>query len=73
MHASMDSANVSNEGARMLERVREGAARTRERANGSRIAYENSPEATERRLEQDARDRDARAALEEMKQKRKNQ
>ena len=73
MHASMDSANISNEGARMLERVREGAARTRERANGSRIAYENSPEATERRLEQDARDRDARAVLEEMKQKRKNQ
>ena len=40
LHQSMDSLNTNNESDRMLERVREGARKTRERAEGSRIAYD---------------------------------
>lgn len=70
LHESMDSLNMNNETDRMLERVREGAKKTRERAEGSRIAYDSSAQAQDRRLEVSERERNARQMLEEMKRNR---
>ena len=70
LHQSMDSMNINNETERMLERVREGARKTRERAEGSRIAYDTSSQAQDRRLEASERERNARNMLEEMKRQR---
>lgn len=70
IHESMDSLNTSTESERMLQRVREGATQTRQRANGARIAYESSAEAADRRLEQESNERQARQTLEEMKRRR---
>ena len=70
LHQSMDSMNINNETERMLERVREGARKTRERAEGSRIAYDTSSQAQDRRLEASERERNARQMLEEMKRQR---
>ena len=54
----------------MLERVREGAKKTRERAEGSKIAYDSSAQANDRRLENSERERNARQILEDMKRQR---
>jgi len=70
LHETMNSVTSTNESERMLEHVREGANRTRERATGSRIAYETSTETQERRAEQAAREENARRAIEEMKRRR---
>lgn len=70
LHESMDSLNMNNETERMLDRVREGAKKTRERAEGSRIAYGSSAQAQDRRLEVSERERNARQMLEEMKRQR---
>lgn len=70
LHESMDNLNMNNESERMLERVREGAKKTRERAEGSRIAYNSSAQAADRRLEQSERERNARQMLDEMKRQR---
>ena len=70
LHQSMDELNTNRESDRMLERVREGAKKTRERAEGSRIAYDSSAQANERRLETAERDRNARQILDEMKRQR---
>lgn len=70
LHQSMDSLNINNESERMLERVREGAKKTREKAEGSRIAYDSSTQAADRRLEKTERERNARQMLEEMKRQR---
>lgn len=70
LHESVDAIAPSNESDRMLERVREGANKTRERATGSRIAYETSATTQERRAEQNARERAARERVEEMKRQR---
>ena len=70
LQQSMDSNNVNNETDRMLERVREGARQTRERAAGSRIAYDSSAEVQERRLENANRERNARQMVEDMKRQR---
>lgn len=70
LHQSMDSMNINNETERMLDRVREGARKTRERAEGSRIAYDTSSQAQDRRLEASERERNARQMLEEMKRQR---
>lgn len=70
LHQSMDSMNINNETERMLERVREGARKTRERAEGSRIAYDTSSQAQNRRLEASERERNARNIVEEMKRQR---
>lgn len=70
LHQSMDAMNTSNETERMLDRVREGARKTRERAEGSRIAYDSSTQATDRRLEASERDRAAQEMISEMKRKR---
>ena len=70
LHQSMDSMNINNETERMLDRVREGARKTRERAEGSRIAYDTSSQAQDRRLEASERERNVRQMLEEMKRQR---
>lgn len=70
LHQSMDSMNTNNETERMLDRVRDGARKTRERAEGSRIAYDTSSQAQDRRLEVSERERNARQMLEEMKRQR---
>ena len=70
LHQSMDSLSVNNESERMLERVREGAKKTRERAEGSRIAYDSSSQAADRRLAASERERNARQILEEAKRQR---
>lgn len=70
MHQSMDNLNMHNESERMLERVREGAKKTRERAEGSRIAYDSSSQAADRRLERTESERNARQMLDEIKRQR---
>lgn len=70
MHQSLDNLATNNESDRMLERVRDGAKKTRERAEGSRIAYESSAQATDRRLERESQDREARRMVEELKRQR---
>lgn len=72
LHQSMDSLNTNNESDRMLERVREGARKTRERAEGSRIAYDSSTQANERRLANSERERNARQIIDDMKRQRGN-
>ena len=72
LHQSMDSLNTNNESDRMLERVREGARKTRECAEGSRIAYDSSAQANERRLANSERERNARQILDDMKRQRSN-
>lgn len=68
----VDSLNTNNEIDRMLERVREGARKTRERAEGSRIAYDSSAQTNERRLANSERERNARQILDDMKRQRGN-
>lgn len=68
----VDSLNTNNESDRMLERVREGARKTRERAEGSRIAYDSSAQTNERRLVNSERERNARQILDDMKRQRGN-
>lgn len=71
LHQAIDDIASSTESDRMLEKVREGAKKTRERAEGSRIAYETSAQATDRRLEQEGQNREARRMVEELKRQRK--
>lgn len=72
LNESMDRLSMNNETDRMLERVREGARKTRERAEGSRIAYESSSQTQDRRLETSEQQRNARQLIEEMKRQRGN-
>lgn len=70
LHESMNAAVSSNENDKMLERVREGARKTRERAAGAQIAYDSSSQAMDRRIEAQERNREADEMLNEMKRKR---
>lgn len=70
LHESMNSMTINNETDRMLDRVREGARKTRERAEGSRIAYDSSTQASDRRLEVAERERNARQLVDELKRQR---
>ena len=73
LHQSLDSIAANNESDRMLERVREGAKKASEKAEGSRIAYETSSQAADRRLAREERDREARRMVEELKRQRGKQ
>lgn len=53
-----------------LRNANEGARKTRERAEGSRIAYDSSSQAADRRLAASERERNARQILEEAKRQR---
>lgn len=70
LHRSLDNIASDNESDRMLERVREGAKKARQRAEGSRIAYETSSQAADRRMEKAEQDREARRLVEELKRQR---
>ena len=70
LHQSMDNMSINNETDRMLERVREGSRKMRQKAEGSRVAYDTSAQAADRRLETSERERNARQMLEEMKRQR---
>ena len=72
LHEGMNASASSSESDRMLERVREGAQRTRERAAGAQIAYDTSSEAMNRRMEAQERNREADDILAEMRRRRGN-
>ena len=72
IYEGMNASASSSESDHMLERVREGAKKTRERAAGAQIAYDTSAKAQDRRLEAQARNREADELLAEMKRKRGN-
>ena len=72
LHEGMNASASTNESDRMLERVREGAKKTRERAAGAKIAYDTSTEAMDRRMEAQERNRAADDVLAEMKRRRSN-
>lgn len=55
---------------RMLEHVREGAKKVREKAAGAKAIYEENPSTVERHMDQRERERDARQVLDEIKSKR---
>ena len=73
LHEGMNTEASSSESDRMLERVREGAKKTRERAAGSQIAYETSAAAQDRRLEAQRREHEANDILNEAKRRRNAQ
>lgn len=72
LHEGMNTSASTNESDHMLERVREGAKKTRERAAGAQIAYDTSAEAQNRRLENQSRNREADELLADMKRRRGN-
>ena len=69
LHESLNGESYSNETSVMLERVREGAKKTRERAAGSQISYETSSAALDRKYAAEERDREVERILEQMKEK----
>lgn len=72
LHEGMNTEASTSESDRMLERVREGAKKTRERAAGSQAAYETSAAAQNRRLEAAEREREVNDVLNNMKRQRGN-
>ena len=70
LHQSLDTLALNNESDRMLERVREGAKKTREKARGSKIAYETSAQATDNRMKRAEQSREAQRIVDEMKRQR---
>ncbi len=72
LHEGMNVSASTNESDHMLERVREGAKKTRERAAGSQIAYDTSATAQNRRLDAQERNREADELLSEIKRRRGN-
>ena len=70
LHQSLDTLALNTESDRMLERVREGAKKTRERAKGSKIAYETSAQAADNRLKNAEQNREAQRIVEEAKRQR---
>ena len=70
LHQSMDSVAVTSESERMLEHVREGAKKTREKARGSKIAYETSAQTADNRLKAAEQTREAQRIVDELKRQR---
>ena len=62
---------TNSETDRMIEKVREGAKKKKEMANGARISYENSAEAAEYRMQQRERESEIDRVLAEAKARRK--
>lgn len=73
LHQSLDNLSLNNESERMLERVREGAKKTRERAKGSKIAYETSAQAADNRMRNAEQTREAQRIVDEIKRQRGKQ
>lgn len=58
---------VNKEEEKMLEKVRNGVSKTKEEANGSKIAYENSSAVLQHRLDKDMKDKEISDKLEALK------
>lgn len=58
---------VNKEEEKMLEKVRDGVSKTKEEANGSKIAYENSSAVLQHRLDKDMKDKEISDKLEALK------
>ena len=72
LHESMNASASTSESDHMLERVREGAKKQRERAAGAQIAYDSSAEALNRRMENRTREQEADNLLAEIRRRRGN-
>ena len=57
----------SQEEDRMLEKVREGVQKTKEQADGTRIAYENSTDVQMKRLDKKMKDEELQKKLDALK------
>lgn len=68
---SMEDGIGNNENDRMLEKVREGARKKREMAEGARVAYEHSEKAAQYRLKERERESETDQVLNAMKFKLK--
>ncbi|MBD5081844.1 MAG: hypothetical protein HDT44_08810 [Ruminococcaceae bacterium] len=63
----------SREEDKMLEKVREGIKKTKEEANGNKIAYENSTAVQQKRLDKKMKEDEIQRKLEQLKADRKNE
>lgn len=61
----------SNEEDKMLEKVRDGIKKTKEEADGNRIAYENSTTVQQKRLDKKMKDDEIQKKLDQLKAERK--
>lgn len=61
----------SKEEDKMLEKVREGVKKTKERSDGSKIAYDNSSIIQQRRLDKQMKDKEVERKLQELKANKK--
>ena len=61
----------SNEEDKMLEKVRDGIKKTKEEADGNRIAYENSTTVQQKRLDKKMKDDEIQKKLDQLKEERK--
>ena len=71
LQQTIETGTSNSESERMLERVREGAKKQRERAEGARVAYTNNQAVKDRQMEKSDAERNARQELEAIKAKRK--
>lgn len=60
-----------NEEDKMLEKVRDGIKKTKEEADGNRIAYENSTTVQQKRLDKKMKDDEIQKKLDQLKKERK--
>ena len=65
------SSASSREEDRMLEKVRNGVQKTKEEADGTRIAYESSTAAKQKRLDKQMKEDELQKKLDDLKAKRK--
>ena len=71
LQKNLDQYNSSNAAQEGLEEVREGAKKLSEQAKGVAIAYESSAETLDYHMEQEERQQEAQAILDQMKNARK--
>ena len=71
LQKNLDQYNSSNAAQEGLEEVREGAKKLSEQAKGVTIAYESSAETLDYHMEQEERQQEAKAILDQMKNARK--
>ena len=71
LQKNLDQYNSSKAAQEGLEEVREGAKKLSEQAKGVAIAYESSAETLDYHMEQEERQQEAKAILDQMKNARK--
>ena len=65
------SLSSSAEEDKMLEKVREGIKKVKEEADGNKIAYENSTDVQQKRLDKKMKDDEIQRQLDKLKSERK--